>query len=66
MDVDSKSESGSEDGWNGQAPAGMSRKDMFDLAAAGGRQGDAFDQRAVEWRQKPGNEGRNLPAAVRP
>ncbi|WVR07672.1 hypothetical protein IAU60_004714 [Kwoniella sp. DSM 27419] len=49
---DTKSESGSEDGWNGEAPVQMDGQDVFDLAAAAGRQGKEFENRAATWRAK--------------
>ncbi|WRT70210.1 uncharacterized protein IL334_007205 [Kwoniella shivajii] len=56
-DVDQKSESGSEDEWNGDAPEPMQGQDVFSLASAAGRQGEEFDERAADWRakgEKPG------------
>jgi hypothetical protein len=37
IEQDLKSESGSEDGWNGAAPPGMEREDVSSLAAGGRR-----------------------------
>jgi len=52
VDVDQNSESGSEDGWNGDAPALMEGQDVIDLAAAAGRDGQEFEGRAAEWRAR--------------
>ncbi|WVR00164.1 hypothetical protein IAU59_007306 [Kwoniella sp. CBS 9459] len=57
IDIDQKSESGSEDNWNGEPPANMQGQDVFSLAAAAGRRGDDFEERASNWRsrgEKPG------------
>ncbi|OCF44644.1 hypothetical protein I317_01531 [Kwoniella heveanensis CBS 569] len=57
IDQDQKSESGSEDNWNGEPPANMQGQDVFSLAAAAGRRGDDFEERASSWRargEKPG------------
>lgn len=51
-EVETRSESGSEDGWNGQGPAGVNGMDLFDAAAAGGRTGPEFEERQAEWRAK--------------
>ena len=58
-EIDQKSESGSEDGWNGSPPALDNGKegingsmDVFDLAAAAGRHGKEFEDRAAKWRAK--------------
>lgn len=52
IEEDQKSQSGSEDGWNGTPPAGMEGQDMFSIAAAGGRQGGDFEKRAIENRDE--------------
>ena len=49
---DQKSESGSEHNWDAQPPAGMSGQDVFSLAAAAGRDGEAFEERAAAWRSR--------------
>ncbi|WWD19644.1 hypothetical protein CI109_104106 [Kwoniella shandongensis] len=57
IDIDRKSESGSEDNWTGSGPNNMGGQDVFSLAAAGGRQGQQFEDRAADWRargEKPG------------
>ncbi|WVF72973.1 hypothetical protein IAT40_007791 [Kwoniella sp. CBS 6097] len=57
VDNDQKSESGSEDNWNGEPPENMQGQDVFSLAAAAGRRGDEFEERASAWRsrgEKPG------------
>lgn len=50
--VEQKSESGSEDEWNGQPSEQMHGKDVFDLAQAAGRDGADFDSRADQWRAR--------------
>ncbi|WWD03659.1 hypothetical protein V865_001714 [Kwoniella europaea PYCC6329] len=52
VDIYQRSESGSEDEWNGEPPSNMEGQDIFSLAAAAGRGGDAFDKRAASWRSK--------------
>ncbi|OCF77322.1 hypothetical protein I204_01309 [Kwoniella mangroviensis CBS 8886] len=52
VDIDQRSESGSEDEWNGEPPSKMEGQDIFSLAAAAGRGGDDFDKRAASWRSK--------------
>jgi hypothetical protein len=47
-----QSESGSEDGWDGEPPRMMAGQDGFDLAAAAGREGIAFEARTEEYRSK--------------
>ncbi|WVW86187.1 hypothetical protein I302_108228 [Kwoniella bestiolae CBS 10118] len=51
-DIDQRSESGSEDEWNGEPPSKMEGQDIFSLAAAAGRKGDDFEERAASWRNK--------------
>ncbi|ORY33450.1 hypothetical protein BCR39DRAFT_557135 [Naematelia encephala] len=50
--AEARSESGSEDEWNGEPPVAMDGEDVFDLAAAGGRTGKEFEARAADWRAK--------------
>ncbi|WWC72030.1 uncharacterized protein I206_105989 [Kwoniella pini CBS 10737] len=50
VDQDTKSESGSEDEWNGEPPSQMNGQDIFTLAAAAGRSGQQFEDRAITWR----------------
>lgn len=52
IEVDQCSESGSEDNWNGAAPATMKEQDVFSLAAAAGRSGEDFEGRQIAWRSK--------------
>ena len=52
VEKEARSESGSEDGWNGEPPESMEGMDVFQMAAAGGRQGKDFDDRTEEWRSK--------------
>ncbi|WVQ66973.1 uncharacterized protein L199_005165 [Kwoniella botswanensis] len=52
VDIDQRSESGSEDEWNGEPPSKLEGQDIFSLAAAAGRGGDEFDKRAASWRNK--------------
>ncbi|KAK4685376.1 hypothetical protein P7C73_g4772, partial [Tremellales sp. Uapishka_1] len=47
-----RSESGSEDNWDGEAPHAMAGQDVFSLAAAGGRDRDQFEERAETWRAR--------------
>ncbi|WWC64565.1 uncharacterized protein I303_107176 [Kwoniella dejecticola CBS 10117] len=63
-DQDTKSESGSEDEWNGQPPSQMDGQDMFTLAAAAGRSGADFDTRASDWRAKEIPGGRRQTARL--
>ncbi len=65
IDVEQKSESGSEDEWNGDAPGLMNGQDVFDLAAAGGRDGQGFEERAAEWRARGEKVGGRRDAARR-
>jgi len=48
---DDRSVSGSEEEFNGTAPAVMHGEDVFSLAAAAGRSGTDFEERAQTWRQ---------------
>lgn len=52
IEVDQCSESGSEDNWDGEAPATMKEQDVFSLAAAAGRSGEDFEGRQIAWRSK--------------
>lgn len=52
IEVDQRSESGSEDNWDGEAPAAMKGQDVFSLAAAAGRSGEDFEERQIAWRGK--------------
>ncbi|WWC91702.1 uncharacterized protein L201_006648 [Kwoniella dendrophila CBS 6074] len=52
QDQDIRSESGSEDEWNGEAPSTMNGQDLFTLASAAGRDGEEFEKRAAAWRAK--------------
>ncbi|OXG76017.1 hypothetical protein C348_05165 [Cryptococcus neoformans Gb118] len=52
IEVDQRSESGSEDNWDGEAPAAMKGQDVFSLAAAAGRSGEDFEGRQIAWRGK--------------
>jgi len=52
VEPEPQSESGSEDGWNGEPPENMDGMDVFKMAAAGGRQGKDFEERTEEWRSK--------------
>ncbi|RSH91867.1 hypothetical protein EHS25_009237 [Saitozyma podzolica] len=50
--AEQRSESGSEDQWDGEPPATMQGQDVFSLAAAAGREGPEFDSRATAWRAR--------------
>lgn len=52
QDIDQKSESGSEDGWNGEPSQQMAEADVFDLAEAAGRDGPELEDRADKWRAR--------------
>ncbi|ADV23987.1 hypothetical protein CNI04180 [Cryptococcus gattii WM276] len=52
IEVDQRSESGSEDNWDGEAPITMKEQDVFSLAAAAGRSGEDFEGRQIAWRSK--------------
>lgn len=49
-DDEAISVSGSEEEWDGTVPDSMRGQDVFSLAAAAGRGGNDFDQRAQTWR----------------
>jgi hypothetical protein len=50
--AEQRSESGSEDQWDGEPPATMQGQDVFSLAAAAGREGPEFESRATAWRAR--------------
>ncbi|TYJ54195.1 hypothetical protein B9479_005121 [Cryptococcus floricola] len=60
-----RSESGSEDNWEGDEPVQMKGQDVFSLAEAAGRGGEGFEARQVEWRTKGEVAGGRREAARR-
>ena len=52
VEIEQRSESGSEDEWTGAPPGVLNRPDVFAIAAAEGRDAQGVEENTAEWRAK--------------